>query len=34
LGATGVCNYCGGKLITGEFDWVLSRSEQDDAYAG
>jgi ribosomal protein L37AE/L43A len=33
LGATGICEYCGGKLTTGEFDWVLSRIEQDEAYA-
>jgi hypothetical protein len=34
LGATGVCEFCGGKLTTGEFDWVLSRIEQDEVYAG
>jgi hypothetical protein len=33
LGATGICAYCGGKLTAGEFDWVLSRIEQDEAYA-
>ena len=33
VGATGVCEFCGGKLTTGEFDWVLSRIEQDEAYA-
>ena len=33
-GPTGVCSHCGGKLTTGEFDWVLSRIEQDEAYAG
>jgi len=32
VGATGVCEFCGGKLTTGEFGWVLSRIEQDDAY--
>lgn len=32
VGATGVCPYCGGKLTTGTFDWVLSRIEQDEAY--
>ena len=32
LGATGVCEFCGGKLTTGEFGWVLSRIEQDEAY--
>ncbi len=33
VGATGVCAFCGGKLSAGEFDWVLSRIEQDDVYA-
>jgi hypothetical protein len=33
VGATGVCDYCGGKLTTGTFDWVLSRIEQDEVYA-
>jgi Tim44-like domain len=32
LGATGVCEFCGGKLTAGEFGWVLSRIEQDEAY--
>ena len=34
VGATGVCEFCGGKLSGGEFDWVLSRIEQDDVYRG
>ena len=34
VGATGVCEFCGGKLTTGEFGWVLSRIEQDEAYGG
>ncbi|HWN68682.1 MAG TPA: transporter, partial [Haliangium sp.] len=29
VGQTGICDYCGGKLTSGEFDWVLSRIEQD-----
>ena len=33
-GATGICDYCGGKLSAGSFDWVLSRIEQDEVYAG
>lgn len=33
LGATGICDYCGGKLTAGEFDWVLSRIEQDESYS-
>lgn len=32
LGATGVCEFCGGKLTSGEFGWVLSRIEQDESY--
>jgi hypothetical protein len=31
---TAVCNYCGGKIVTGEFPWILSRIEQDEAYRG
>ncbi|HEX7831825.1 MAG TPA: transporter [Thermoanaerobaculia bacterium] len=34
VGTTGVCEYCGGKLTSGTFDWVLSRIEQDEAYTG
>jgi ribosomal protein L37AE/L43A len=30
VGATGVCEFCGGKLTAGEFGWVLSRIEQDE----
>ena len=30
----GVCEFCGGKITSGEFDWVLSKIEQDEAYAG
>ena len=30
----GVCEYCRSKITSGEFDWVLSRIEQDEAYAG
>jgi ribosomal protein L37AE/L43A len=33
-GATGICEYCGGKLTRGDFDWVLSRIEQDEEYGG
>lgn len=28
----GVCSHCGGKITTGEFDWVLSKIEQDESY--
>jgi hypothetical protein len=30
----GVCEFCGGRITSGEFDWVLSRIEQDESYAG
>jgi hypothetical protein len=30
----GVCQFCGGKITSGEFDWVLSRIEQDESYNG
>jgi hypothetical protein len=31
---TGVCGYCDAKIVTGEYDWVLSSIDQDDDYAG
>ncbi len=34
VSATGICEFCGGKITSGEFDWVLSRIEQDESYAG
>jgi predicted lipid-binding transport protein (Tim44 family) len=34
VGQTGICRHCGGKLTGGDFGWVLSRIEQDDAYTG
>lgn len=30
----GACEHCGAHLTAGEFDWVLSKIEQDDAYRG
>lgn len=30
----GQCTYCKVKVTTGDFDWVLSRIEQDESYAG
>lgn len=30
----GICEFCGGKITSGDFDWVLSKIEQDEAYAG
>ncbi|MGZ8829658.1 MAG: TIM44-like domain-containing protein [Thermoanaerobaculia bacterium] len=34
VGTSGICRFCGGKLTSGEFGWVLSRIEQDEAYRG
>ncbi len=34
VNATGICEFCGGKITSGEFDWVLSRIEQDESYSG
>lgn len=34
VGATGICEFCGGKLTSGTFDWLLSRIEQDESYQG
>ena len=34
INATGICEFCGGKITSGEFDWVLSKIEQDESYAG
>jgi predicted lipid-binding transport protein (Tim44 family) len=31
---SGVCAYCQTKLTRGDFDWVLSRIEQDEEYQG
>jgi hypothetical protein len=28
----GTCSHCHAKITTGDFDWVLSRIEQDEAY--
>ena len=30
----GVCGYCDAKITTGNFGWVVSRIEQDEAYRG
>ena len=34
IGMSGQCEYCRVKVTSGEFDWVLSRIEQDDSYGG
>lgn len=33
IGMSGVCASCHAKVTSGEFDWVLSRIEQDEVYA-
>jgi hypothetical protein len=30
----GNCEYCHARVVSGEFDWVLSRIEQDESYGG
>lgn len=30
----GRCEHCGAKITSGDFDWVLSKIEQDDSYTG
>jgi hypothetical protein len=32
ISQVGVCEYCGAKVTSGEFDWVLSAIDQDEAY--
>ena len=34
IGMAGQCEYCRVKVTSGDFDWVLSRIEQDEAYGG
>jgi hypothetical protein len=34
VNAAGICEFCGGKITSGEFDWVLSKIEQDESYSG
>lgn len=34
VNAAGICQFCGGKITSGDFDWVLSKIEQDESYAG
>jgi hypothetical protein len=34
INMAGVCTYCKAKVTSGEFDWVLSRIEQDEVYTG
>jgi hypothetical protein len=34
ISMAGLCEYCKVKVTAGDFDWVLSSIEQDEAYAG
>jgi inner membrane protein import complex subunit Tim44-like protein len=34
IAMTGQCEYCRIKVTSGDFDWVLSRIEQDESYGG
>ena len=34
ISMTGNCEYCKVKVTSGEYDWVLSRIEQDEVYTG
>ena len=34
INMAGNCDHCRAKVTSGEFDWVLSRIEQDEAYTG
>jgi len=34
ISMTGQCEYCRVKVTNGDFDWVLSRIEQDESYGG
>jgi predicted lipid-binding transport protein (Tim44 family)/predicted RNA-binding Zn-ribbon protein involved in translation (DUF1610 family) len=32
IGMAGTCNHCRAEVTSGDFDWVLSRIEQDESY--
>jgi DNA-directed RNA polymerase subunit RPC12/RpoP len=34
INMAGECQHCGAKVTRGDFDWVLSKIEQDDSYSG
>ena len=34
ISMAGVCEYCDAHVTSGEFDWILSKVEQDDSYRG
>ena len=34
IAQSGACEHCGAHVTSGEFDWVVSKIEQDDTYRG
>jgi hypothetical protein len=34
INVAGNCEHCGARVTSGDFDWVLSRIEQDESYQG
>jgi hypothetical protein len=34
INMAGNCTHCSARVTSGEFDWVLSRIEQDESYQG
>ena len=34
ISMAGICGYCEAKITSGDYGWVVSRIEQDEAYAG
>jgi ribosomal protein L37AE/L43A len=34
MGQNGVCDYCGAKVTTGDFSWVVAIITQDEEYRG
>jgi len=34
ISQAGICGYCDSKITSGQFDWVLARIEQPEAYGG
>jgi hypothetical protein len=34
IAMAGTCEHCQAHVTAGEFDWVLSKIEQDEAYLG
>ena len=34
INQAGQCQHCGARITRGDFDWVLSRIEQDESYSG